>query len=138
MPRSVRLTFTYDGDDVQLVSRQAVDVVPPGSEPVAEGSAGFWLEMRSDQDEAVHRVVMEDPLRPDVEVFSSEPGRSVSRARVERPSGSFSVLVPDLAEASAVTIHSSSAPRARQMLADRGEPRVVAVEIARFPLRDTP
>lgn len=138
MPRSVRLTFTYDGEDVQLVSRQVVETVSPPSEPVAEGAAGFWIEMRGDQDEAVHRIVMEDPLRPDVEVFSPEPGRSVARAPVDRPSGSFSVLVPELAEASAVTLHSSSAPRARRMLEARGELADEAVEIARFSLRDTP
>jgi hypothetical protein len=61
---------------------------------------------------------MDDPLRQDVEVFSPDPEQSVARTPVEKPSGIFTVLVPDLEEADHVTLMSSTAP-----------------ELARFSLR---
>lgn len=135
MPKSLRLTFAYEGDDVRLVSRQEVDAIPPASDDIADGAEGFWIEVRSDQDEPVHRRVMEDPLRSDVEVFSLEPDRSLARASVERLSGSFSVLVPHLPDATEVALFSSSAPGAQQLRAALGEPHTGAVEVARFSLR---
>jgi hypothetical protein len=94
--RSVRLTFSYDGDDVRLESRQPVEMLAPPSDPVegSEHQAGFWTEVRDAQGSVLHRKVMHDPVRRDAEVFSPDPERSITRVPLERPRGAFAVLVP--------------------------------------------
>lgn len=132
-PTAVRLTFTYEGDEVRLVSRQPVEMIIPPTDALSgyEGEQGFWVEVRSGQDETLHRRIMDDPLRQDVEIFSPDPEQSVARTPVEKPSGIFTVLVPDLEEADHVTLMSSSAPGIAPEMAARGP----ATELARFSLR---
>jgi len=86
----VRLTFTYEGDEVRLVSQQPVEMIVPPTNALSgyEGEQGFWVEVRSEQEAALHRRVMDDPLRQDVEVFSPDPEQSIARTPVEKPSGS--------------------------------------------------
>jgi hypothetical protein len=140
-PRAVRLRFTYEGDEVSLVSRQPVEMTAPPTDKLSgyEDEQGFWIEVRSGQDQTLHRWVMEDPLRRDVEVFSPDPEQSVSRAPVEKVSGSFSVVVPDLDEADYVALLSSGAPSAtaRDVSPEAAAraPAGPATEFARFSLR---
>lgn len=94
--RSVRLTFSYDGPDLRLESRQPVEMLAPPSDPV-EGYAhqtGFWTEVRDAQGSVLHRRIMHDPVRRDAEVFSPDPEHSIARVPIERPRGAFTVLVP--------------------------------------------
>jgi hypothetical protein len=128
-PRAVRLTFTYEGDQVSLASRQPVEMIAPPTDQLSgyEGEQGFWIEVRNDREEALHRRVMQDPLRQDVEVFSPDPEHSVYRVPVEKVSGSFVVVVPELEEADHVSLMSSAAPSAAA--------RAPANEFARFSLR---
>jgi hypothetical protein len=132
-PTAVRLTFTYEGDEVRLVRRQPVEMIIPPTDALSgyEGEQGFWVEVRSGQDETLHRRVMDDPLRQDVEIFSPDPEQSVARTPVEKPSGIFTVLVPDLDEADHVALMSSAAPSIAPEMAARGP----ATELARFSLR---
>src|SRR3712207_91971 len=109
-PRAVRLTFTYEGDEVRLASRQPVEMIAPPGDELSGREQGFWVEVRDEKDDTLHRLVMQDPLRRDVEVFSPDPERSVYRAPVEEPSGLFVVVVPDLEEADHVALMSSGAP----------------------------
>jgi hypothetical protein len=104
----VRLVFSYEGDEVRLVSRQRVEMIPPAIPSLtperAAGAragspvAGCWFEVRDAQDRALLQQPMEDPIRRDVEVFSPEPGRSLSRRPQANPRGTFVLLVPDLPE----------------------------------------
>jgi hypothetical protein len=140
-PRALRLRFTYEGDEVRLASRQPVDMMAPPTDQLSgyEGEQGFWIEVRSDQEETLHRRVMQDPLRQDVEVFSPDPEQSVSRAPVEKVSGSFVVVVPELEEADHVSLMSSGAPSAaaRDVSTEAAAraPAGPATEFARFSLR---
>jgi hypothetical protein len=131
-PRALRLRFTYEGDEVRLVRRQPVETITSPTDALSgyEGQQGFWVEVRSGQDEVLYRQVRDDPLRHDVEVFSPDPAQSVFRIPVENPSGTFSVLVPDLDEADHVALISSAAPDMAPEAA-RGS----ATELARFSLR---
>ena len=131
-PRALRLRFTYEGDEVRLVRRQPVETITSPTDALSgyEGQQGFWVEVRSGQDEVLYRQVRDDPLRHDVEVFSPDPAQSVFRIPVENPSGTFSVLVPDLDEADHVALISSAAP---DMAPDAA--RGSATELARFSLR---
>jgi hypothetical protein len=131
--RAVRLKFTYEGDEVRLVSQQPVEMIVPPTDALSgyEGEQGFWVEVRNGQDKALHRRVMDDPLRQDVEVFSPDPEQSIVRTPVEKPSGVFTVLVPDLEEADHIALMTSAAPSIQRETAARGP----ATELARFSLR---
>ncbi|XVV16160.1 hypothetical protein ACQP2X_17930 [Actinoplanes sp. CA-131856] len=92
---ALRLVFEYDGDDVRVVSRQRVEMTIPAT---GEGEAGLRAELRTADGGVLERRAL-PPIPDGVEVFSPEPGRTVERAPVDRPSGVFTVLVPDLAGA---------------------------------------
>jgi len=127
--RALRLTFRYEGDRVELVSSQPVEMLLPPSHAVdeGEGQSGFWFTLRAADDRPVYRRVTHSPIRRDVEVFSPEPGENIRRVPVDRPSGTFVLLVPDVEDARVLTLHDSA-----------GEARALAGparEIARFELR---
>ncbi len=105
-PRAVRLTFSYDADGIQLVSRQAVTMrVPPGDDPTAPVPAtGFAAELRTPADDTTFRRVLHDAIPRDVEVFDPDLQRGMARAPVTRPSGVFTVLVPDDGRADEVVL----------------------------------
>jgi hypothetical protein len=132
-PRAVRLVFTYEGNDVRLVSQQPLEMIVPPTDTLSgyEGQQGFWVEVRTARDEVLHRQIMDDPLRQDVEVFSPDPAQSIFRVPVERPSGIIMVLVPDIDEADHVALISSAGPGTDLDRAARGP----ATELARFSLR---
>lgn len=130
-PSAVRLIFSYEGDDITLVSRQRVSMRPPASEPPdrsLEGRSGFWVELRDEGGQPLRRQLMHDPIRRDAEVFSEDPDRSVARIPVERPTGVFAVLIPEIEEADHVALLGPPLEE-RTALAE-------AREIARFSLAD--
>lgn len=136
-PMAMRLTFSYDGDKVKLVSQQPVEMVVPPSDPV-KGFArhkGFWAELKSQQDKTLYRRVMHNPTRNDAEVFSDDPEQSISREPAPRRKGVFVVVVPDTDEGNEVTLSRSTAETkgpARGLRALASKP---ATEIARFKLK---
>ena len=125
---TVRLIFQYEGQEVRLLSRQRVDMMPPPSDPVTEyeDEQGFWIEVRDKSEGVLHRQVMQDPIRGDVEAFSDEPGMSVERVPVSEARGTFAVLVPDMEAADHLALMGSPAVA--------GRAREAASELARFPL----
>jgi hypothetical protein len=131
MADAVRLIFQYEGEDLSLVSRQRVAMTVPPSEPLdvnLEERSGFWLEVRDKAGNALHRQLMHDPIRHDVEVFSDDPEQSVARVPVEHPSGVFSVVLPAPEDADHVALIGTP-------MEDR--PALArAREIYRFSLRD--
>jgi hypothetical protein len=96
-PSARRLVFQYEGDDVRLVSTQAVDMVVPPGEPLAgdEAPPRLLAEVRQADGSTLYRKAMGHLLRPDVEVFADDPARSITRAPVDRPSGHFVVVIPE-------------------------------------------
>jgi hypothetical protein len=130
-PAAVRLLFSYEGDDIRLISRQRVNVVTPPGEPLEEsleGKSGFWVEVRDQAGRALRRQLMHDPIRHDAEVFSEDPERSVARIPIERSSGVFAVLIPEIEGADHVALIGTPLEE-RPGLAE-------AREIGRFSLTD--
>src|SRR5262245_934678 len=68
--KAMRLTFSYDGDDVKLISQQRTEMVVPASDPVTgfKKQKGFWAELKNDRDKTLYRRVMHNPTRNDAEV----------------------------------------------------------------------
>jgi hypothetical protein len=95
--KAMRLTFSYDGDDIKLVSQQRTDMTLPPSDTVkGYGSyKGFWAEVRSESDKTLYRTVMHNPTKNDAEVFPESPDGEISREPAPKRKGVFVVLVPD-------------------------------------------
>ena len=135
--RAVRLTFAYEGDQLTLVDRRTLFVIIPPSDDVPsgeEGGPGFWIELRGVEEEVLHRRAMRDPLRQDVEVFSPDPDESVARVPLDRPSGTFSVLLPAPEAADHVVLFGSSTPGLPSSWAHQAHLEG-PVELARFSIR---
>jgi hypothetical protein len=96
-PRSLRLTFRYDGESVELVKVERLEMIAPptvGTAPEAGTHGGEWLVIRDRGGRALSWRVLHDPLGTRVEVHDPERGPSI----VTGPAGQgvFEVLVPDL------------------------------------------
>ena len=129
LPRgAVRMVFEYDGDVVRLVWKRQVDMLAPPTDALEgyEDQQGLWAEVRDADGATLHRQVLADPIRRGVEVFSDDPAQGIVRAPVERPSGMFVVLVPDLGAADHLALM-GSAPGPEGA-------RAAASEILRVPL----
>ena len=134
---AMRLTFSYAGDDVKLISQQPVDIVVPPSDPLKgfNKQKGFWAELKNAKDKTLYRRVMHNPTRNDAEVFSDDPEQSISREPAPKRKGVFVVVVPDSDKGDSVTL-SRSEPEtrgpARGVRALASKP---ASEILRFKLK---
>jgi len=133
----MRLTFSYAGDNVKLISQQPVEMVVPPSDPVKGFSKhkGFWAELKNEKDKTLYRRVMHNPTRNDAEVFSDDPEQSISRQPAPKRKGVFALVVPDTDQGDSVTL-SRSEPEvkgpARGMRSLASKP---ATPILRFKLK---
>ena len=95
--RAMRLTFSYDGKDVKLVSQQRTEMIVPPSDTVKGYGAykGFWAEVRSGSDKTLYRTVMHNPTKNDAEVFPESPDGVISREPAPKRKGVFVVVVPE-------------------------------------------
>ena len=143
-PKAMRLTFSYQGDQVKLVSQQPVEMTVPPSDPLKgyEEHKGFWAEVKNAQDKTLFRRVLHNPTRNDAEVFSDDPEQSISRAPAPKRKGVFVVVVPHTEKGHEVTLSRSTgqpdieaggAPKG--MAAMRSLATGPATEIARFKLK---
>src|SRR5215213_3041906 len=95
--KAMRLTFSYDGDDVKLLSQQRTEMIVPPSDAVKGYGTykGFWAELRSGSDKTLYRTVMHNPTKNDAEVFPESRSGVISREPAPKRRGVFVVLVPD-------------------------------------------
>jgi hypothetical protein len=133
----MRLTFSYNGDDVKLISQQRTEMIAPPSDAVKGYGKhkGFWAELRNESDKTLYRTVMHNPTRNDAEVFPESPAEGISRVPAPKRKGVFVVVVPDIDTGEDVIL-CRSAP------ATKGPTRGIRVlatkpaeEILRFKLR---
>jgi hypothetical protein len=136
-PKSMRLIFSYDGDDVKLISQQPVQMMAPPSDPVKgyDKRKGFWAELKSDRDKTLYRQVMHNPTRNDAEVFSDDPDEGISREPAPKRKGVFVVVVPDSDKGREVTLSRSAPDRKGPARGIRALASKPATEILRFKLK---
>ncbi len=96
-PKALRLTFSYEGNKVKLVSQEAVEMTVQPSDRIKDyyKQTGFWAEIRNTQAKTLYRRVMHNPIRKDVEVFSDDPEVGITRRPTPKQKGRFVVLLPD-------------------------------------------
>jgi hypothetical protein len=127
----LRLTFAYRGQEIELVSTQAVDMKVPPADALRwdEKSSGFWVVLRDAGGRPLYRRVTSDPIQTSVEFPSDDPKRPLARQDVASPEGVFVVLVPDLPQARTVALFSSGGASGQERTV------VAAREIASFDLK---
>jgi hypothetical protein len=105
---ALRLTFTYEGSEIRLVSQQSVEMTLPPSHDLQgyEGHSGFWYVLQDAQGQPLYRRTTQNPMKHDVEVFSNEPATSIARQNIDQPKGSFVLLVPAIAGTQTVALFS--------------------------------
>ena len=106
---SLRLTFSYQGNEVQLISQQAVKMVSPSSDSltVQEGQTGFWYELWDAQGDTLYRRVIQNPIKFVVEVRTEDPETPLNWEEVAEPKGTFVLLAPDLRQVRTLALFSS-------------------------------
>jgi len=133
VPRALRLTFTYEGENVNLVERQPIEKRARATDPILkEGEAsqysGFWIELRDAENRTIYRRVLHDPIQSTVEVPSDKPNQSFERHTIKNPRGTFFVIIPDLDRTDSIVIFNSP-------LDPEFEGRAGSREIARFEVK---
>lgn len=99
--KAMRLTFSYDGNKVKLLSQQRTEMRVPASDELkgyGKNYKGFWAELRSGSDKTLYSTVMHNPTRNDAEVFPGAPDEGISRVPAPKRKGVFVVVVPDTDE----------------------------------------
>src|SRR5271163_4887840 len=92
--RALRLTFTYEGEKVDILSQQSIDmIVPaPATAPPQQGQSGCWSELRDANDRPLYSAVLHNPIRSIVEDYSKET-QAINPKEVIHPKGCFVLLV---------------------------------------------
>ncbi|MFF0431559.1 hypothetical protein ACFYU9_04910 [Streptomyces sp. NPDC004327] len=121
MSSAIRLTFEYQGNHIELVASEPVDLVIPaggggqqgpsvGLAPAGAGdepgmAVGYRVDILNARGERIHSRALDNPIRESVElVTSADPDRPFTHQAVNQPKGRFFVLVPALAEAKEVAL----------------------------------
>lgn len=131
--RTVRLIFSYDGDEVTLVSQQVVDMVPTGPFFGEPQTPGHYVEVRSAEGNVLAGAPASNAFVGTAEVFPENAGEPIVRVDVERPRGAFTVLVPApeaSSEVALVRVQAPGAPSAAGAAPAPAQPEVLAT----FPL----
>ncbi len=127
-PGAIRLTFSYQGESVQLIKERSLDMIVPPSHDLEhqKEASGFWVEVLDNKRNTIYRRVSENPIKRYAEVRSNDPDRPLSMERIKDPKGIFTILIPEIKEAQDVALFSSAFSPEKKLSP--------AVEIARFEL----
>lgn len=137
--RTVRLIFSYDGDEVTLVSQQVVDMRPSGPFFGDPRTPGHYVEVRSAAGDLLAGAPAANAFTRSAEVFPENPEEPIVWVDVERPRGAFTVLVPapeTSAQVALVRVQAPSGPDAARAAGPGGSAPAPAapVVLATFPL----
>lgn len=129
---ALRLTFSYQGSQVELSLIEAIEMIVPPSLGITSQPPGaeFWYELQDSKQTPLYRRVQRNPLDPSVEVPTGNPERPLAHLNSGRTEGEFTLLVPRLPRARSVVLYEWSLP---PDAVQRDVPPSPA-EIARFPL----
>jgi hypothetical protein len=130
---ALRLTFSYEGRRIELVSAEPVDAVAPAPPLSPRGIGGFRLEVRTSAQEPLFSRPLHEPFGDSVEVIPARPGEQPQRTTVDNRRGIFVVMVPALEEAAEVALFEGPAEGMPELFAD-GEAREAQQPVARFAL----
>jgi hypothetical protein len=104
---TLRVTFSYDGPKLEIVSVQRVAMRTPAPAATAPqvNQTGYWLEVRDGNGVLLYHRPIHDPTRRHIESFGDAPGKPMRRHPATDTKGEFEVLVPDLPGAQTFRLH---------------------------------
>jgi hypothetical protein len=108
--KAMRLTFSYENNNIKLIDEQKIDKIIPPSTPLNElenKRVNYLLEVKDDKNNTIYRQVIENQIKRDIEIFSDEPKESIFRKELPEIKGVFSVVIPDDPQAESLDIFSS-------------------------------
>jgi len=139
---ALRVTFRVDGEQIEMIDQERVAMVVLPSEDLEQAAprSGFWHELQDGDGNPLYRRMMGDPLPRQVEVPTGNPEQPLAWQGVERLSGVFSVVVPDVPEGRSVVFLASRPESVEDV--SRTAPELLlhrrafeAGEVARFELQ---
>src|SRR3954469_6263272 len=100
--RTLRLTFEYNGDHIELVHQMRVEkITPPSLTPCPDkNTAGYWVELRDKRGRCIFHRLLPDAIRDSAEI--SPANKPLTRVPLRQVKGRFEVLVPDVDEGAEV------------------------------------
>ncbi|TDJ00132.1 MAG: hypothetical protein E2O70_06290 [Candidatus Dadabacteria bacterium] len=117
---SFRLTFSYNGETVEYISRKKIDMRPPASDPLIETEemAGSWYTLADNQGQLIYRRIIQNPLLslPDIaqadieetELEEIQIQEETLMNEIETKSeGYFTLVIPDSDLAATFTLYCS-------------------------------
>lgn len=105
---SWRLTFRFDGEQIELAGAERIAKVSPGGPvppPAGTEASGSWVDLVDQGGRVLFRRVLHDPFSTIAEHHSPD-GRIEVVRRPPEP-GEFQVVVPDMPDGSDVAVWSS-------------------------------
>lgn len=98
---SLKLTFRYEGDRIELVSSRRVAMLAPPSDSLGKQppTTGFCCEVLTKRGRVLYRRFGDTPIQTSVEVPGESEDGTMMRAVVKSPKGEFTVIVPVLEKA---------------------------------------
>jgi hypothetical protein len=134
-PRTLRMYFVYEGDRVDLVDLERVEMMPDPSEHFGDQEqAGFWYELQDAEGCVLYRRVVESPLRSALEVPTGDPEQPLAWQEMDTPGGEFVLFAPHIDEAESIVFFSSPLSPQTAIPLDREGAGMPAREICRFSL----
>jgi len=105
-PLTTRLTFSYSGDKIQLVSKRTFNKIPPASDRLLskEDEIGYWFEVKNAKNITLFRRVIQNPIRQFAEIRSDNANRPFTWERVSTPTGVFVIQFPEIEKATEVVL----------------------------------
>lgn len=96
---AIRLTFSYEGDKINIISKQKINKILPPSDNIAgqEISSRFWYELRDSKRNVIYEQNLNDIISDDIEIFSTNPDDpAFVRHKLSDKKGVFSIVIPDM------------------------------------------
>jgi hypothetical protein len=130
--QALRLTFSFDGPQMQLTLRETVEMTLPPSMALTDEPPGaaFWYELHDGEHTPLYRRTQRHPLDSTVEVRTGDPERPLAHMDSGRAAGTFTLLVPQLPDTQSVVLYGWSAPPDD----DERDGEPAPTELARFAL----
>lgn len=134
---SMRLIFEYEGDEVRLVTQQPLDMPVTGFDIARTQRAGVYIDTKAASGRTLARVPARGAFSNSMEVFPENHGEPITRMKVDKPKGAFTVIVPVTPDADHVSVVEV---QPGQPAAQTGDPTAAVEptqerEIGRFQLR---
>lgn len=102
--RTLRLTFAYEGNRIELVSQLRVEkITPPSLGPCPdENASGYWVELQDKRGKCLFHRLLPDAIRDSAEIYPQN--KPLARVALREIKGRFEVLLPDLDEGAQVVV----------------------------------